>query len=157
MIELDRLHQRLLYFLREITGILLAHVLALCMVHVAQIVQRPSLGHSIAQLLGQRQMPVTTNGRLIKPAHHLQRIPQISRRLGLAQLIIHRPSQRQVQLVVLHRLGVVAQVKVGVAQLAVDGTQCAEVVGACLDGRLKKKQKRLMYFANIDNINCAHT
>lgn len=43
---------------------------------------------------------------------------------------------------VLHRFRVVTQVEVGIAELAVDGTECSKVVRAGLDGGLKEGHTR---------------
>lgn len=41
-------------------------------------------------------------------------------------------------LVIGHRLHIIPQIKVSIAELAVNCTQCSEIISSCLDGRFKE-------------------
>lgn len=122
LVEFDCFQQWIFDLFAKVARIRLPNVLSLCVIHIAEVIQRPSFRQSIAQLSGKRQMAFATNCRFIESAHHFQRISQIARRFRLAQFIVHRLGQRQIQIVVLHRFRIIAKIEVCIAQLTVYGT-----------------------------------
>lgn len=119
--------------------------------------------HLVIELSGYVQVPLAANHSLVEATQHLQRVAQVSAGFGFSQQVADRPAQRalreqrifdivsvvelllevqpgqgEVMSVELLGLSVVVQVKVRVAQLAVDGAQHLQVLGSHLDGGFKE-------------------
>ena len=112
--------------------------LTFSVVHVAEVVERPALPHPVLVLAADLEVAPAADDRLLELAHHLQRVAEVAAGLGLAQPVAHAAGEGEVVLVVLHRLDIVAQVEVRVAQLTVDGAQSSKIVRPCLESGLKK-------------------
>lgn len=111
-----------------------ADMLAFGVIDVTKVVKGSSFANAVTMLLADFQVSPAANDRLLELAHHFQCVAKITRCLGFSESVTHGPGQGQVVFVVLHGLDVVTHVKVGVAELAVDGTESSKVVGASLKG-----------------------
>ncbi len=93
----------------------------LCMIHIAEVVQSSTLSNAILVLLAYFKMATAANDSLVELAHDLQCVSEVAGSFGLTEPVTHRPCQREVMLVILHRFNIVSHVEIGVAKLTIDG------------------------------------
>ena len=97
------------------------------MIHVAEVVQCPTLSNAVAVLLANLEMAAAADHGLLELAHDFQGVAEVAGGLGLPQSVGHCPRQSEVVLVILHGFDIVSHVEVGIPELAVDGRQCPEI------------------------------
>lgn len=108
------------------------------MVHISNVVECSRLPNLVPLLLGNVQVSLATDNCLIESAQDLECVAQVPTGLGFPHAVANGPCQQQVMFVELQGPGILLQVEVGIAQLAVDGTQCLQVLSAHLHGSLKE-------------------